>query len=650
MNRLFNLSKKLLPKISETEMIALRSGTVSLDRNIMANTVNKFNFKSLDNKINYEYLNNEVPKLYQTVDYDPVFMNGKFNDNLRKELKNVKAFSYIIDEKYGGLRHSVETQSRILVKLASKSPSLGVTVMVPNSLGPGELLQHYGTEEQKEKYLPKLVTSDYIPCFGLTGPHNGSDAAGKIDNGKVIIKDGKRYIKVSVNKRYITLAPIANLVGLAFNLEDPDNLLEKGKTGITVALLEKDHPGLKLETYHNPLDAGFPNGTVKGDLLIELDRIIGGEEKCGQGWKMLMECLAAGRAISLPSSGLASSWVSTYGVVGYANIRKQFNIPLSKMQGVQEKLAEMTYNSLLIDSALRLSNAILDSGEKPSVLSAIMKQQCTERARKVLDGGMDIYAGSGICDGQNNFISKFYKSAPIGITVEGSNTLTRSLIIFGQGLNKSHPYIGDIVTNIQEDNKNDFSKNMKAMISHTIGSYFSSLFTLTSFKGNQNELLKKLNSNFANMVNVVSLMGGQLKKEQIISGHMADIFSNLYLGHALNYSFERNNLDPKLKEICLKMLNNETLESIEIIKNNLPLHLRLLLKGHINTNKVNISSSEIEKLALASWSDKKLNKYIEDQIVIEDNTILSDIRECNLNPNEDLIDKIVQVGEYEIKK
>ena len=492
MIRIFNVAKKLLPKISETEMIALRSGTVSFDRNVMANTVNNFDFKSLKNEFDTEYFNNEVPKLYNASGTEPVFKEGKFNEKLREMIKETKAFSYIIDPKYGGKKLSVETQSRILVKLASNNPSLGVTVMVPNSLGPGELLQHYGTEEQKEKYLPDLANGEYIPCFGLTGPHNGSDAAGKIDTGKVIKKDGKRIIKVKVNKRYITLAPIANLVGLAFNLEDPDNLLEQGNSGITVALLEKNHPGLKLETYHNPLDAGFPNGTVKGDLEIDLDQIIGGEEKCGGGWKMLMECLAAGRAISLPSSALASSWVSTYGVTGYANIRKQFNIPLSKMQGVQEKLASMTYNSLVIDSALRLSNAILDSGEKPSVLSAIMKQQCTERARKVLDGGMDVYAGSAICMGDNNFIAKFYKSAPVGITVEGSNTLTRSLIIFGQGLNKSHPYIGNIVTNIQENNQVEFSKNIKSMVGHTINCYFKSLFNITSIKSDQIDMLNKL--------------------------------------------------------------------------------------------------------------------------------------------------------------
>tara|TARA_A100001015_G_scaffold190790_1_gene212587 strand:- start:21 stop:1106 length:1086 start_codon:yes stop_codon:yes gene_type:complete len=361
-----------------------------------------------------------------------------------------------------------------------------------------------------------------------------------------------------------------------------------------------------------------------------------------------MECLAAGRAISLPSSALASSWVSTYGVTGYANIRKQFNIPLSKMQGVQEKLANMTYNSLLIDSALRLSNAILDSGEKPSVLSAIMKQQCTERARKVLDGGMDVYAGSGICLGDNNFMAKFYRSAPVGITVEGSNTLTRSLIIFGQGLNKSHPYIGDIVTNIQEDNKSEFSKNLNAMIRHTIKCYFNSLFTFTRFKNNQENLLKKLNCNFANMTNIVSLMGGQLKKEQSISGDMADIFSNIYLGHAINYNFERNNIDPKIKNICLKMLNNETLDSINKVKNSLPFHLRLLLLGHTNTDKVHISSEEIDFLANVVWNDKNFNKYIEEQIVVEDNDILGKIRSCNENFSDELVDDIVQVGEYKM--
>lgn len=649
MNNLFSTARKLLPRISETEMIALRSGTVSLDRNIMANTVNKFKFRNLDNQVNKNYFDKNVPLLHKSIGSEPVYNNGVFNTNVMDAIKETKAFSYIINEKYGGTNLNVETQSRILVKLASINPSLGVTVMVPNSLGPGELLQHYGTEEQQKKYLPSLANGDYIPCFGLTGPHNGSDAAGKIDTGKVILKDGKRIIKVKINKRYITLAPVSNLIGLAFNLEDPDNLLEKGKAGITVALLEKGHPGLKQETYHNPLDAGFPNGTLKGELEIDLDKIIGGEEKCGHGWKMLMECLAAGRGISLPSSALASSWVNTYGVSGYANVRKQFNIPLAKMQGVQEKLADMTYNTLLIDSSIRLSNAILDSGEKPSVISAIMKQQCTERARKVLDGGMDVYAGSGICLGENNFIAKYYKSAPVGITVEGSNTITRSLIIFGQGLNKSHPYIGDIVSNIQDNNKSEFSKNMKSMINHTVSSYFNSLFTITSFKSDQEKLLNNLNTSFANMTNVIALMGGKLKKEQIISGHMADIFSNIYLGHAVIYSFKKNNLDSKTKQICLKMLNNETLESMEKVMKLIPGHLKLLLKGHVNTKTVPVSVDEIEYMSNVLWKNSGLRKYVEDQIVI-DGTILDKIRTCNDNYSDELVDEIVQVGEYPIKK
>lgn len=643
MNRIFNVSKKLLPRISETEMIALRSGTVSIDRNIMENSISLFNFNKLKNTYDNDYINNDLPKIYKSIENSKVYENGIFNNDLYQEIKNTKAFSFIIDNKYNGHNFNVESQSRNLVKLASVDPALGVTIMVPNSLGPGELLQHYGTEEQKNKYLPKLATGDYIPCFGLTGPNNGSDAAGKIDTGRVIMKDGKKCIQVSVNKRYITLAPISNLVGLAFNLEDPDNLLENGKEGITVALLEKGHPGLKQETYHNPLNAGFPNGTVKGDFLIELDQIIGGEKNCGEGWKMLMECLATGRAISLPSSALASSLVSAYGVTGYANIRKQFNIPLSKMQGVQEKLANMTYNTLLIDSALRLSNAILDSGEKPSVVSAIMKQQCTERARKVLDGGMDVYAGSGICLGENNFIAKFYTAAPIGITVEGSNTLTRSLIIFGQGLNKSHPYIGSIVTNIQEDNLKDFSVNIKRMIGYTLSGYFSSLFNITSF-GFPDQVHSKLNVSFKNLVNVVALMGGQLKKEQIISGHMADIFSNIYLGWALKYNFNRNNFDEKTLNICLKMLNNETLDSIEKVKDELPFYLRLLTIGHVNTNKSKVSSKEIEYLSSIIWKNEKIKNYIEEQIVVENN-ILGKIKECNENYNEELYNDIIQVGE-----
>ena len=643
----FNFSKKLLPKISNTELIALRSGTVSIDKNIIENTVNKFNFKNLKTQIDENSFNSQVNNLIKNVSSQTVFTNGKMDSNLMDNIKKTKAFSYIIEKKYGGHEFNVNTQSKILTKLTSYNPSLGVTVMVPNSLGPGELLHNYGTKLQKNNYLPKLASGEMIPCFGLTGPNNGSDAIGSIDKGVVVKKNNKVYIELSINKRYITMAPISNLVGLAFNLEDPDNLLKDGKEGVTVALLEKGHEGLKQETYHNPSNVGFPNGTLKGDLKIELDQVIGGEKNCGEGWKMLMECLAAGRGVSLPASALGTALTITYGVSGYANLRKQFNIPLSKMQGIQEKLARMTYNSLLIDSSIKLTNNILDSGEKPSVVSAIMKQQTTERARKVLLDGMDIYAGSAICLGDNNFIEKFYNSAPVGITVEGSNTLTRSLIIFGQGLNKSHPYIGNIVQSIMNDDNKNFNKYFSNMVNYTIFSYFNSLLTLTSFKTYEIDYFYKINTTFTNLVNIVSLQGGKLKKDQILSGHMADIFSNLYMGYSLIYNFDRLNLDKKTKEICMKMLINELIDSLNEIKNILPTNLKLLMLGHYNYKKLTVISEDTEYLANIVWNNEKINKYIEEQIYLDPDNILK-IKKCNEEFDLSLYQDIISVGEFNL--
>ena len=330
---IFNFVKKLIPKISETELIALRSGTTSLDRDIFNGRVNLPNKNEDSKDVKFtNYANN----LLQKYGSQKVFPSEDSNQIL-EDIKKNKFFSLIIDEKYNGNKMSVNNLSSLLVRITSHNPALGVTIMVPNSLGPGELLAHYGTEEQKNKYLPGLADGNYIPCFGLTGPNNGSDAAGSIDEGIVKVIDNRKKISVSINKRYITLAPVSNLVGLAFRLKDPDNLLEEGKEGITVALIEGDHEGLIKETHHNPLNAGFPNGTLKGNLEIDLDQIIGGEANSGNGWKMLMECLAAGRAICLPATALASSKVACYGILNYAKHRKQFNIPLIKMEGVNEK-------------------------------------------------------------------------------------------------------------------------------------------------------------------------------------------------------------------------------------------------------------------------------------------------------------------------
>jgi len=648
---MFRLARRILPKISETEMIALKSGTVSIDRHIMEGQVPNNFMDNLENKTD-SYLDN-IDNICSKTGDEVVFKNGKLNDKIMNILKEYSCFSYIIDKKYGGLELSVESQSRALVKLASVNPSVAVTVMVPNSLGPGELLQHYGTEEQKERYLPGLASGEYIPCFGLTGPKNGSDAAGPLDEGKVIKENGELYIDVTLNKRYITLAPISNLVGVAIRVKDPDNLLESGREGITVALLEKEnYNNLKNDTHHNPLNAGFPNGTLKGTVKIKIDDVIGGREKVGHGWKMLMECLAAGRGVSLPASSLGACLSTSYGITGYSNLRKQFNIPIIRMQGVYEKLHKVMYNTLIIDFGIRFTNAILDSGAKPSVISAIMKQQTTERGKDVIINSMDIHGGSGICEGPNNFISKFYGAGPIGITVEGSNVLTRSLIIFGQGLNKSHPHISSVVQSIQDNNKGEFYKHMGSMMKHTLSLFGRSIFTnLLPFTDSDKHLKNNIIM-FANLSNIISLMGGELKRSQIISGHMADMFSQLYLGQAILYHQKKYNLDPLMYHICKCELNREFYNSFLKLKEvELPLHIELLIRISCRNPNYNLLFTN-DQLYMAGliWRNDNVKEYIQDQIYIEDN-ILGKINRAMKTEDRDererLIDDIISVGEYE---
>ena len=490
---------------------------------------------------------NQLLRLYGN---NTIYPTDKTEEIINYIGKN-KFLSFIIDEKYGGNKLSVDELSSILTKITSKNPALGVCVMVPNSLGPGELITHYGTKEQKNKYLPGLADGTYIPCFGLTGPNNGSDATGSIDEGNIIIHNGKPMIELNINKRYITLAPVSNLIGLAFKLKDPYKILKNGKEGVTVALIEKDHPGLNKETYHNPLNTGFPNGTLKGKLIIDLDQVIGGESNCGEGWKMLMECLSAGRGICLPATSNAACKVSTLGIYQYIKHRKQFKIPLIKMEGIQNKFVDMIYQTWLINCSIKLTNTLLDNGEKPAVISAIMKQQTTDRGREVINNAMDIHGGSAICIGDNNFIEKFYRNSPIGITVEGSNTLTKYLIIFGQGLNKSHPYISDILTSILENNKDVFYEKFIKIINHSIKLYIRCLSPI------HNNELEKQTLYFANLSNFIALKGGAIKSEQIISGYMADYLSNLYLAYSILWYEEHYKVSKKLTTYCINRLLNE---------------------------------------------------------------------------------------------
>jgi len=637
---IFNQVKKLIPKISETELIALRSGTTSIDRMLFEGKVQYRTFQKQNDQI---FDKNKINELLKKFPDQHIFPNSDYK-SLLDHMGKQGFFSFLIPKEYGGFKTSVEEMSNILTYVTSANPSLGVVTMVPNSLGPSELLLHYGTEEQKNKYLPQLANGDKIPCFGLTGPNNGSDATGSIDKGTVVMKDGIK-ISVTLNKRYITLAPVSNLIGIAFRLEDPNGLLDNGKEGITVALVEKGHLGLKQDYYHNPLDTGFPNGTLEGTIEIDPSQVIGGANNIGEGWKMLMECLAAGRGICLPATANASSKVATVSMFLYAKHRHQFKLNLIHMEAIQNKLASMLYNTWAIQASIYVTNKLLDEGEKPSVISAIMKEQTTERGRQVLNDGMDIYGGSGICKGENNMLEKFYRNVPVGITVEGSNVLTKNLIIFGQGLNKSHPHIYPILDTIQKDDEKEFMEKFKTIVKHSLGLYFDSLkSSMVEF-----DILKKQTIDFACLANFVALKGGAIKREQTLSADMASIMSNLYLAHCVHIYEMEHQVSRVLKNYVIERLTNENkLIFNRIIQNNPFGPLLIFMKSNVResyqSNRIIIKELETNPLIMEKLKE---NVYVDGGL---EKLLLLDNMDRKSEEYQKLYDDIIQVGKFKILK
>lgn len=653
--QLFNRVKKIIPKISETEIIALKSGGVSIDREIFKGKINYSNLLSARtlNKITADenVFINTTRDLLKMVGPNSIYPSENINSVMNYLGKN-GFLSMIIDKNFQGNRVSIATQSKVLSMISSYNPSLGVVTMVPNSLGPAELLQHYGTEEQKRYYLPKLANGSFIPCFGLTGPNNGSDAVGKIDEGIVELVDGKIKIKVTLNKRYITLAPISNLIGIAFNLKDPNKLLPSKKEGITVALVENTENGLLQNTYHNPNNAGFPNGTIKGTIFIEPAKVIGGEKNIGEGWKMLMECLAVGRGVSLPATANGSSKYITLSIMNYINVRNQFKMNIGNMEAVREKFVDMFINTWIIHSGVQLTNNILDSGSTPSVVTAIMKQQTTERARNILNHGMDIYSGSGICVGENNFFTKFYNSSPVGITVEGSNTLTRGLIIFGQGLNKSHPYIFPIFESIQSNNEKMFKENFNLLVKEVVGNYLSLMNPLNLLEKNPQQQLDYLTLKFSILTNFIALLGGKIKSKQMISGNMADLLSNIYLGYSLvwyHHHYFKNN---EVRDFCINYLNNETEHKMNLIIDNYPIAvLKPLLIPLKNAVKYTNLESKNDLYSMIN-SDVRVHNIMK-QDIYYDKTVLEKMEKLRSidkeSPEYDkLYQDIIRVGEFKL--
>jgi acyl-CoA dehydrogenase len=353
----------------------------------------------------------------------------------------------LISKEHGGLGFSAQAQSLVLGKIASRSPDVVTIVMVPNSLGPGELIEKYGTDEQKHYYLPRLAKGEEVPCFSLTGPTSGSDAAAMRDIGYVTrgVHKGQEVtgIRLTWDKRYITLGPVATLIGIAFRLFDPDNLLGRGEDiGITLAIIPANHPGVNIGRRHLPCGAAFPNGPNSGkDVFIPIEWVIGGEKMVGHGWRMLMECLSAGRSISLPSSSAAGCKAMLRFATAYGRVRRQFGLPVARMEGLEEPLVRMIEAAYVTEAARAATAAMVSRGEKPSVISALMKYQSTERMRRSVNDAMDLHGGRGISDGPANYLQSAYQMVPVGITVEGANILTRTLITFAQGALRSHPYL-----------------------------------------------------------------------------------------------------------------------------------------------------------------------------------------------------------------
>jgi alkylation response protein AidB-like acyl-CoA dehydrogenase len=551
--QLYKVAKKMMPRMSDTEKAALESGTVGFDRDIFSGNPSLKTLDKYSAKLSPEeqsFMDNEVQQLCEMLDDYEISHNQDLPLEAWNFIKQKGFLGMIIPKEYGGKQFSAHGHSMVITKLATRSPPAAVTVCVPNSLGPAELLLRYGTEEQKKYYLPGLASGKQLPCFGLTGPSSGSDAAAMRDTGVVCEKDGVLGIRATFSKRYITLAPVASCVGLAIDVSDPDNLLKGlGHEGITVCLLERDHPGLEMGRRHDTLSVPFMNGPVTGkDVFIPMDKIIGGQTRVGYGWNMLMDCLAEGRSISLPASAVAGAKVSTNAAGAYARIRKQFKVPIAELEGIQEQLAEMGGQTFISVAGQHMVNSMINQHEQPAVISGVCKQQITNRGRDVVIRGMDVLGGAGICKGPNNFLANLYVTLPVAITVEGANILTRSLIIFGKVLTRAHPHLYDLIKTIQKgDDVEGFKKEVNKLIAHGVSNTIGSLNAAVTRSRSKNNLLahyesqmNKIAKNFALCSDLSLVLGGKLKFAEMISGRFADVFSSIYLGYSALWFYKQN--------------------------------------------------------------------------------------------------------------
>ena len=568
----FKAVKKILPPISATEQEAFDAGTVGWDADLFSGRPDWKNLLGIrkptlsdEERAFLDGPTNEVCAMID--DWDVRHNRADLPPEVWQFLKDKGFFGMLIAKENGGLGFSAQAQSMVVSRIASRSVAAGITVMVPNSLGPGELLEKYGTPEQKEKYLERLAKGQEVPCFALTGTHAGSDAAGMRDVGVVTMgmHEGKRVlgVRLSWDKRYITLAPVATLLGLAVNLYDPENLLGKGENiGISLALVPADYPGVKIGRRHFPAGSAFMNGPTSGeDVFVPMDFMIGGVDFVGQGWRMLMECLSTGRAISLPAIGSMSMKGALRHTSAYARIRRQFGIPIGVMEGVAEPLGRLVKSAYMFEGARALTASMVDEGQKPAVISALLKYRSTEAMRDRVGDAMDIHGGRAIQEGPRNYLFSAYANTPVAITVEGANILTRTLITFAQGALRAHPFLYEEIVAVQNPDRKAglkaFDRAFCGHVSFMLGNISGSLWQAVT--GGRlapapvdHELarwyrqLHRYSQNFALVADwTVALLGGDLKRKQRLSGRMADILSDLYL---LSATLKRYEDDGCIKE------------------------------------------------------------------------------------------------------
>ncbi len=610
-----------LPKISETEQAAIEAGTVWMEGELFSG---KPDFKKINAQLypalsdeEKEFIDGPVETLCGMVDDWDVFQRRDFTPEVWNFIVKNRFFGMIIPKKYGGLEFTAYGHSAVISKLSSRCGPLASTVMVPNSLGPAELLLHYGTDEQKNYYLPRLADGREIPCFALTEPHAGSDAGGIRSRG-VVFKDtdGSLKIRLNWNKRWITLAAISTVLGLAFKLDDPDNILGKGEhLGITCALIPTHLEGVELGRRHDPLHVPFYNCPTQGhDVVISVDDIIGGVDNAGKGWQMLMEALAAGRGISLPASANGTTKAAARIVGAHARVRKQFGLPVGMFEGVEEPLARIGGFTYMIEALRHFTCGALDSGAKPAIVTAMAKYNATELGRKVVNDSMDVLGGTGITLGPKNLVGHAYMATPISITVEGANILTRTLMIFGQGAIRCHPYVYREIEALMKHDVKAFDKNFTRHVGHVVrNAARTKLLSLTRgwiagspVSGPTARYYRKLSwasANFALLADMALVsLGGGLKIKEKLTGRFADIFSWMFIATSVLRKYEadgRPSEDVIYVDWTIQYALNEIQQAFDGIYRHLnPPGLGWLMKGPVRLwNRINpIGSPPSDKL------------------------------------------------------